>query len=154
MATPQASSDLNAAVVSGLASNQLTAGAQLGVNLSGVTVGDSVQVDSLDPSTPSYKLVELRRSGSVVAVALVDETPQGYVLGSVRKALPGAKLPSVSTAQALLASDLHQSRFVWADSEESGSPYFPVLEGRDSSGNTVTVTPDGDRGTRLHRFNK
>jgi hypothetical protein len=150
MATAPVSSDLSTAVMSGLADNRLTSGTELGVSLSGVTIGDSIQVDSLDASTPSYKLVELRSGDSVVAIALVSEKPQGFALSSVRSVLPGTRLPSVAGAQGALVPDLHQARFVWAMSEESESPYFPVLRGYDTSGDTVTVSPDGARGTGLH----
>jgi hypothetical protein len=70
-----ASSTIEAAVQDGLKALGSGVSTGKGESLEGSTVGVSVHVDSVDPSSPSYELVDINKSGKTVAVAKVGRRP-------------------------------------------------------------------------------
>jgi len=95
-------------------------------------------VDSLDPSQPSYDLVDLDVAGQTLAVAKVDDKPEGYQLGSIQwttdtyKPFDAANQSIYATAAGLNGP----TRLVWAMSDASWSPFQPLID---------VATPSGDR---------
>ena len=148
-----ASKDLTTAVLAGLAANGLTTDSRLGTNLDGVSVGRVLHVDSLDASMPPYELVELQRHGAVLAIALVNDGPSGYSLGSVRATQPGSRLPTQADGQKVMGAGVGGVHFAWRASLESESPFFPIVIGTDALGGTHMLTLDGSSITAVHASN-
>lgn len=110
--------------------------AQKNTSLVGVGLGTSVHVDSLDPNTLSYELVDLGNGTHTVAVAKVDDEGDNYRLGSIQWVNDAYKPFDVAnqSAYAIAAGLDGQTRLVWAMSEASWSPFQPLIDVATSSG--------------------
>jgi hypothetical protein len=145
-----ASSSIAQAVNTGLQQNGLDSGGNLGVDLTGYKVGTSVHVDSLATGIPSYDLVEIRVSGTVRAVAMVNELAGGYAFGAITPVTSEPMIMSeTGVANSLAANGMRgPGRLVWAPSLEGATPFGPFVQGVDlASGQSAYVTMTGRKST-------
>lgn len=130
-----ATSSIAQAVADGIAANSLGTGGELGIDLTGYTVGSSVHVTSLAAGIPSYDLVDLLVGANPKAVALVEEIPAGFAFGAITP-VTGEPLVMTSTGRqsSLAANGMSgPGTLVWAPSTAGDTPFAPFIEGNDSA---------------------
>ncbi|MBI3750928.1 MAG: hypothetical protein HY263_04630 [Chloroflexi bacterium] len=123
-----------------------THGLEVPFGLHGYAVSGSSHVDSLASGFPSYDLVVLRVAGSPRALALVYETPNGYVFAGLAPVATNSPVANPGSRVSLLqeAGLRGTGRLVWAGVAASQStPFEPLLEGVDARGSTSYVGPTG-----------
>jgi hypothetical protein len=138
-------SAITAALLGGIEADGLTSDNGLGVDLVGISAGRHIHVESLTPSFPSYELVEVQKSGRVVAIAMLVHRSDGLHFGGLQAAPSSNQLPDEALAGAVTKQGGIRSmrRLVWAPSVDSFVPFAPFAEVTDASGRTMLVTPDG-----------
>ncbi len=136
---------LERAVREGMATAGISRGEGLGVDLSGFGVGATIHVDSLSADIPPYELVELVKSGQVAAIAMVSDVPGGYELAAIRPVQNEYRLPTAAERTTLAQGhgDSAGTRLVWAVSDESKSPFEPILEATTPSGRPEYLSRNG-----------
>ena len=137
------SSTVAGAVDSGLAMAQLSMSPQ-NPSLDGASAGTPIHVDSADPSSPSYELVDLARGGHTLAVAKVNDVSGGFQLGSIQWVTDSYKPLDSSNRSAIARSAGLDgpTRLVWAMSESSWSPFAPLVDVTTAGGHRY-VGPTG-----------
>lgn len=134
-----------AAIQAGLAQSGIDVG-RLGINLSGYSIGPSVDVRSLAPGIPDYRLVELQVRHQPRALVLLPRAATGFAFGGLTGI---SRDPSFMTAggrlQALRAHGMGGSGdVVWAPSRIGAPPFAPFIRGVDmTSGQAAFVTLNG-----------
>jgi hypothetical protein len=146
-----------AAVAEGLATNSLGGHNSMGMDLSHYTIGAVAHVDSLDSALPSYELAELRVDGQIRAIAMVDDTPAGYLFGALSEAGPNYPYatPSIRAQYESANGVPVSSHLVWGWADEGESPFYPFIATSDTiTGSTEFLTPTGVfRGLHLGQAN-
>jgi hypothetical protein len=145
------SASLEEAVNEGIEPHGLESDPHLGVTLGNTDVGEAIMVESLDPETSDYYLVEVTRHGQPVAVAMVTTDERGFHFGALTPTAPGFRMPKASDAARSLGVSEHRVRAVWAPSPEARTPFDAIWETRDSGGRLHTVTMRGLRSAELPR---
>jgi hypothetical protein len=138
--------DIASAVTTGISSQGLTMGNQLGVDLTSISVGRTMHVESASEGIPSYELAEVLSHGRVIAIAQVNvKGTGGYQFSALAKATPGTRLmttASVSQAATSMGLRADSVAAVWAPSAESASQFYPIW--RLAGGGTESyLYPDG-----------
>jgi hypothetical protein len=149
-ASPSASS-ISTAFSLGLTQNGLVEGGNLGVDLTGSTLGAIVHVRSLAASIPSYELVDVLVGGGVKAVALMLDSPNGYSFGAIAPVSSEPSIMSAAGRDALMASNgmTGAGDLVWAPSTDGATPFAPFLEGVNASSGVTTYLTNSGPATSL-----
>lgn len=104
-------------------------------------------MDSLARETPSYDLVELQVGALVRALAMVNETEQGYVFAGLAPAAASPDFATPAGRAAVLAQRglVGQGRLVWSwVTGSQSSPFEPLIQGIDpQTGSVGYVGPTG-----------
>lgn len=140
------------AVDEGLRDNHLLGSPQVPTLDGAYSVGNIVHVDSMDPETPSYELVELTESGRTVAIALVNDAASGYWFGALDAVHSGFRLPGAADLAAQVsAAGLHgNARVEWGATVEGATRFAPFVIGTDAHGNAAIA--GAQPGTPLFQF--
>jgi hypothetical protein len=148
--TPPASaypySNYRQAVTSGIATNNLQDGGQLGVDLRGSRVGAMLPVESLAEGFPSYELVEVLKGRRVVALAYLTRDADGLRFGGLAPVTTAyRRADPLAAKQTFIRSgiDVASLKLTWRWSDDSFSPFNPFWRARDSRGRDHFLTPDG-----------
>jgi hypothetical protein len=134
------------AVAQGLREHDLLGDPDLGNLPASYSIGNSMEVESLDSDVPSYQLVELKVGDDVRAVALVNETSAGYVFGELREVIGDWALPTRAELRSRLAANglTGDARLVWGWTDERNPPFAPFLAGTNATtGRPAFVTAAG-----------
>ena len=141
------------AVTEGIAANNLdTSAANLGVDLSNVTVGPAVQVESMAPGFPSYELVEVMKGRRVVALAYLTRVAGGFEFGGLAPVTSQYKRANASAARQAFGRkgvQVASLKLAWGWSEDTFSPFSPVWRATDTRGRPHFLTLDGNVRDRL-----
>ena len=133
---PSTDTSIASAVQNGVIRNHLTGRPSLGDIPDDFQIGRVLHVDSYDVSRPSYELVEITSAGKALAVATVNDQPDGYSLGSLAGLKPGTRLPTQAMldAQAAASSLTGHASLAYGPTVEGSSELLPFIVANDSAG--------------------
>ena len=142
-APPGTAPTIEAAVRKGMDVNGLSRGGNLGVDLTGYSLGDSAEVEPISVDVGVYELVELRVGRQVRAVAMVLKNGEGYQFAGAATGDYG--VVAVSSRKALLARAglSGPGRLVWGWTDEPSSPFAPFVKTSNALGGTEYLGVDG-----------
>lgn len=139
-------SQLDKAVLDGIVDNDLSSDPHMGISLQNPGTGRHVHVDSLVADFPSYELVEVTNAGTVVAIAMATDHPDGVRFAGLQALFDGNRIRTtqdVSTAFNSQGVGARSLRLVWGWSNETMAPFTPIWEATDNSGRHEYMAPDG-----------
>jgi hypothetical protein len=134
------------ATLGGISANGLLSDPNLGPSLNGATIGRSLHIDSAQQDVPSYELVEVVSRSQVVAIAMLQDLPDGLHFGALQSMPAGAHLPNpASAASTFRKNGINTSSvsLTWGWSPESMSPFEPFWKATDTQGTLHFMTPSG-----------
>jgi hypothetical protein len=111
-----------------------------------ITIGRRLDVASLSPAVPAYRLAEVKIAGRVVAIAMLIRTGSGIQFAGLQRAYAGNAMRAAAEVRTVFAGAgfaPQQLALAWRPSPDSFEPFSPYWIATDLNGARRYLTPAG-----------